>query len=144
MSKKERTPYWHALKKETDEMIKKSKKNFYEEVKSNAKERGDPSLYYRAVTKLKDAEKSQSLIYVQCSLKRLTSKLEIVYLHFLTKLRTTIPPLVIVAKRHPIPNHLMYMLLPPLYVVLKNQKAWLDVMFSPICLPNMLMYLGFR
>ena len=55
---KKRTPHWHALKKETEELIKKSKKEFYEDIKALATEKSNPALYYKAVNKLKDVERA--------------------------------------------------------------------------------------
>lgn len=46
------------MKSETDNMIKDSKRDFYEKMKCQAKSRADPSLYFKSVNKLKDAEKS--------------------------------------------------------------------------------------
>ena len=45
-SKKKRTALWHAMKKETDEMIKTAKKEYYDKIKNEAKTRNNPSLYY--------------------------------------------------------------------------------------------------
>ena len=51
-----RSVHWRAVKKTTDQMIKKSKLEYYEKMKSLAKKKNDMSLYYRAVASLKDAE----------------------------------------------------------------------------------------
>ena len=53
-----RTAEWREAKKETDNMIKESKKNYYKKMKEMALEKRSTSVYYRAVSKLKDKEKS--------------------------------------------------------------------------------------
>ena len=57
-SRNKRTELWHIMKAETDDMIKKAKKEYYDNMKCLAKSRDNPSLYYKAVARLKDAEKA--------------------------------------------------------------------------------------
>ena len=57
-SRNKRSELWHIMKAETDDMIKKAKKEYYDNMKCLAKSRDNPSLYYKAVARLKDAEKA--------------------------------------------------------------------------------------
>ena len=47
---------WMAKKKETDDMIRGSKKDYYEKFTSLAKENNDPSLYFKVINRLKDRQ----------------------------------------------------------------------------------------
>ena len=48
---------WREIKRETERMIKESKKEFYEATKAKAKETNNIGLYYKAVAQIKDQEK---------------------------------------------------------------------------------------
>ena len=54
---KKRTEEWGRLKKISDDAIKKSKTDFFNNFKSRAADESNPALYYKVVNLLKDKEK---------------------------------------------------------------------------------------
>lgn len=56
---------WRELKRLTNEMIRESKKEFYEKLMKKATKMGDTSLYYRIVNRLKHSQAPETFCVMQ-------------------------------------------------------------------------------
>ena len=80
-----RSPKWKIAKNQTDELIKSSKKQYYDNCKKLALEKRNTKLYYKAISNLKDGEKRKNLILEPCFPAAMTLKSAITLPNFLIK-----------------------------------------------------------